>query len=75
MKKNIFSSVVDGSEMTWDEVIEQVKENPVFTHPDHVSIIGSDGATWTGDELLKEAGVENEIEKEDQVYGTPDENA
>jgi hypothetical protein len=51
--------------MTWEEVLDTIRENPIATNPDDASIVeidenGNDVASWTCAELAKEAGIELE---------------
>ena len=71
----LYSSVVSEDWMTLEDVLDEVRQEPAFTHPDHVSVIGSDGVRYTGDDLLEMAGVENLLSDDEAEYGVPDENA
>lgn len=65
MKKIMYASVIDGKfDMTWEDVIIQVKDNPIFNRPNNVAIIGNDGTEYTGNDLLKAAGVKNDCPEE-----------
>jgi hypothetical protein len=62
MKKVMYADTMNGKyDMTWDDVMDQVKENPFFTHPEKVAIVSSDGVEYTGQDLLDAAGVKNEV--------------
>jgi len=54
-------------DMTLNDVIQIVKENPYFTNPSENFIIGTDGICYTGQELLDMAGVKNECQEERNV--------
>jgi hypothetical protein len=71
----LYGSVVGGDLQTLEEVLDDVRQEPAFSRPDHVSVIGSDGTRYTGDELLELAGVENLLDEDGVEYGTPDANA
>ena len=49
-------------DMTRDQVIQMVRETPIFSDPDDVSVVDSDGVEYTGHDLLEMAGVKNEAE-------------
>lgn len=62
MKQTMYADTINGKfDMTREDVIEMVKENPYFSHPDRVSVVDSDGWEYTGYDLLDMAGVENAV--------------
>ena len=64
-KKVMYADVINGVfDMTMEDVIKLVKENPFFTDPEEVFIEGTDGTTYTGYDLLEMAGVKNQYEDE-----------
>jgi hypothetical protein len=57
----MYADTVNGIfDMTWHAVMKQVEENPFFSDPDDVCIIGTDGTQYTGNDLLEILGIKNE---------------
>ena len=65
-KETLYYDLINGTDapMTYDELIQQIKDNPGFTNPNDVAAEDSEGNEYTGAELLKMAGVENEFKQE-----------
>jgi len=47
----------ESSPMTWDEVLETVRQCQDVTHPDDICIYDDNGNEWTHRELCNEAGI------------------
>lgn len=63
MKKvTMYADTHNGTfDMTKEDLIQQIVDNPYFTNPDDVAFVDSDGVEYTGHDALDMAGVENEI--------------
>ncbi len=58
VKKAIkYADVVSGIWVTRTELFKQVRAYPVFTRPDEVAVVDSEGTEYTGRELCRMAGV------------------
>lgn len=56
----MYADTINGTfDMDWKDVMAQVKENPFFSDPEAVAVVGDDGIEYTGQELLDFAGVKN----------------
>jgi len=64
MKKQImYADTVNGKfDMTYEQMLQQVRENPIFTDPDEVAFVGTDGVEYTGSDLLDMLGLKNEAD-------------
>ena len=63
MKKTLmYADTINGKfDMTREDLIALVRENPFFSDPDDVAFADSDGVEYTGQDALDMAGVENEL--------------
>lgn len=58
-----YADTVNGKlDMTYADMLQQVRENPIFTYPDEVCFVGDDGEEFTGTELLDILGLKNEAD-------------
>jgi len=59
---DLYASVIDGKfDMTWEDVLAQVRAEPIFSNPEEVSITQITGISYTGNELLESTGVKNQL--------------
>ena len=57
----MYADTINGKfDMTLEQLIQQVKDNPYFTDPKEIAFVSSDGVEYTGQDALDMAGVENE---------------
>lgn len=70
-KQEMFGNIAgDGSyDCTYDEMLDDVRENPRFSDPDAVAYAGNKGTEYTGSELLEILGIENQYTEfyDDQI--------
>lgn len=57
MEKIEYADLISGIWITREELIEQVKACPEFSHPDEVVVEDSEGTSYTGRDLCTMAGV------------------
>ena len=64
MKKQImYADTVNGKfDQTYEEMLQQVRENPIFSEPNEVAFEGTDGVEYTGTDLLEIVGMKNEAD-------------
>ena len=61
MKKTMYADTVNGVfDMTKEDLILRIKENPYFTHPEDIAFVDTDDVEYTGKEALDMAGMKNE---------------
>jgi len=61
-KTILYADTTNGKfDMTREDLVAVVKENPFFSDPSATAAVDSEGVAYTGYDLLEMAGVENEI--------------
>ena len=61
-KVTMYADTINGKfDMTSEDLIAQVRETPIFSDPEEVAAVDSDGTEYTGYDLLEMAGCENEV--------------
>ena len=59
----MYADTINGKfDMTYADMLQQVRENPIFTNPGEVAFVGTDREEFTGTELLGILGLKNEAE-------------
>ena len=57
----MYADTINGKfDMTREDLVQQVKDNPYFTDPKDIAFVDSNGVEYTGQDALDMAGVENE---------------
>jgi len=60
-KQMLYADTINGIfDMTWEDVLQTVKENPFFSDSKKVVVVSKDGIAYTGQDLLDAAGVKNQ---------------
>ena len=58
--QTMYADIINGDfDMTREDLIEQVKENPFFSNPEQIAFIDSLGCEYTGQDALNIAHAEN----------------
>ena len=61
-KQMLYADTINGTfDMTWEDVLQTVKENPFFSDSKKVVVVSKDGIAYTGQDLLTAAGVKNQV--------------
>lgn len=60
----LFADTINGKfDMTWEDVLDQVREYPSFSDPDDLFVVSESGDEYTGQEVLDILGLKNECEE------------
>ena len=71
----MYADVINGKfDMTRDDLIQQIKDNPYFTNPEDICFVDTDGVEYTGYDALEMANVENELAEKFESLGVIKEN-